>query len=773
MRRFVGILVAVVVLGVAGYLVWGALAKRSGTTTAQIPTVAAPCPQQDNMLALEGYAPGAGGTERLGQNGLGQLGSIVGGEAGATAGPTATAAANCRALAANIEQAFAAIDQAAKALPSAGYDETALGSTLSDADAIFAFVRDQIRTEAYAGAMRGGLGTLMSRGGNPIDKTLLLAELLATKGIGVRFVHATLSDADVAQIIGAVLGAPAPVKANARLEVPKSAAQALTGSTGDARSIAAQIAASLTKAGVAFATSDAGLRARWTSNLRDHWWLQAQENGNWVDLDPTLPSASAGSHLGPAPSDAPANQLPDASYVTIDIRILGDFTAPTGVTTQTLVEKQVRAADAYARPVVVQVGDPDATVANLTNSSAFVASISSGGNSSSSDSFQPDPSTGARLLRLRLKIETDRPGYPALIERRTIVDRSGAAGSGVDASWTPQRTACALTTTYDGLALSGSLDPAFAAAREVEAIHATHALLEYEINRQLDALPQDAYETYPIEVMHYLELDGLIRHDIKAQSPNRTRFYFDRPTLAFLHHALLLNGSQVIARSDFDIVDSAMDVTGTNVAQAVRDNIVRGVIDDAIEANVSFPKATTTTRTLFAAAARSGVPTVAVPASASPPALPPAAIAAATASLQRGAILATARAVSIGGEEHVGWWEVDPATGSTVGRLESGAGQALSEYLPTTGVALKANTIADAVGGFDACMFAGANTALANSNGNGLSMMSGCGSQVACEFTEGQAVGAFADFLYGSEAVNQLTDLDNDIWQLAERMCGG
>ena len=763
---------AVAVLGVAGYFAWGAFAKRMSAPTAHIPTVAAACPQQDDMLALEGYAPGAGGTEHLGQTGLGQLGSIAGGAAGATSAPTAVPSLNCRALAADVEETFRAIDQAAQVLPRDGYDEAARGTTLGNPDAIFAFVRDQVRTEAYAGAMRGGVGTLMNRSGSPADKTLLLAELLGTQGVGVRFVHATLADADVAQVIGTILEAPAPTKASTSSQLPADAAQLFTDDTNAARTIADQIVASLTSAGVTFASSDAAVRAKWSANLRDHWWLQAQEGGTWVDLDPTLSHAPAGSHLGPAPSADPADQLPTALYTTIDVRIIGDFVDQARATPKTLSEKQVRAADAYAQPIVVQLGDPDATVSNLASSRAFVASISAGGSTTSGDPFQPDPGTGAHLLRLRLEIETDRPGYPPLIERRTIVDRGVAGGTSVDASWTAKRTAYALTTTYDGLALSGELDPAFAAAREVEATHAAHALLVYAINRQLDALPQDADQTYPIEVMHYVELDGMVRHATEAQSANRTRFYFDRPVIAFVRHALLLKGTNVVAQNDFDVVDSAMDVTGTKVAAAVRDNVVRGVVADAIEANVSFPKASVTTRTLFAAANRSGVPTVAVLPSTSPPPLPPAAVAAATASLQRGAILAIARPVSLGAQEHVGWWEVDPATGSTVGRLESGAGQALSEYLPTTGVALKANTIANVVGGFDACMFADVNQALATSNGNGLDMASGCGQQVACDFFEGQAVGLFADFLYGSDLVNQLTDLDNQILQLGAKMCG-
>jgi transglutaminase-like putative cysteine protease len=747
-------------------------ANATSATSAQIPTVAAPCPEQDNMLALEGYAPGAGGAEHIGQKSGGLFGAIVQGGSGTTSEPSAEPASMCRALTQDVEDAFRAIDAAAQTLPSDGFDEAVRGRELADPGAIFAFVRDGVRTQAYGGAMRGGVGTLMNRGGSPTDKILLLAELLGTQGIPVRFVHAALSDADIARVIGAVLGAPAPVIASAAPRLPAGTIEKFTEGTTSAQPIADQIVAVLKSAAVTLAASDAGLRSRWSANVRDHWWLQAQQDGKWVDLDPTLSNTAAGSHLGPAPSDAPADQLSDTLYTTITFRITGDFADRGTVTTRPLAEQRVRAADAYAQPIVVQVGDPDASLETLAKSTSFVASVSGGGATSTSDPFQPDPDSGARLLRMRLEIETDRPGYPPLLARRSIIDRSAAGGTAVAERWDAKRTAYALTTTYDGLALSGELDPAFVASREIEATHAFHALLEYAINRRLDVLPRDANQIYPIEVMHYLALDSMVRHATEAESTNHTRFYFDRPAIAFMRHAMQLNGANVVARNEFDVVDDAMDATGANVNAAVRDNVLRGVLDDAIEANVSIPKGSITTRTLFAAAARSGIPIIALRPSASAAPLPPAAVAAATASLQRGAIVAIARSVSVGGKDHAAWWEVDPGSGSTIGRTESGAGQAMTEFVTQSGIALKANTLADVVGGFDTCMFADVNEALAKSNGKGLAMLSGCGQEVACEFAEGQAVGVFADWLYGSDVATNLSDLTNSILKLASKMCG-
>ncbi len=325
--------------------------------------------------------------------------------------------------------------------------------------------------------------------------------------------------------------------------------------------------------------------------------------------------------------------------------------------------------------------------------------------------------------------------------------------------------------TYHGLALAGDLDPAFTASREVEATHALHALLEYAINGHLGALPQQANQIYPLEVMHYLELADMVRHDAEAQSANHTRFYFDRPAIAFVRHAFLLKDGHARAQNDFDVVDDAMDATGANVSAAVRDNVVRGVVDDAIEANVLLPKGTVTTRTLFAIAARSGVPIVAVRPSASPPPLPRMALAAARASLERGPIVATARAISAGGGDHVGWWEVDSATGSTIGRLESGAGQALVEGSPNVGVALKASSIAEVVGGFDGCAFGAANEVLVSGSTDGKEMQK-CEGEVVCEYLEDQIVGQFAQFLYGEAWKAQEIELWNKALWLGKISCG-
>ena len=57
---------------------------------------------------------------------------------------------------------------------------------------IFDFVRNEIRTEHYAGAMKGALGTLRQRSGNDVDQASLLVALLRASGAGARYVHGVI-----------------------------------------------------------------------------------------------------------------------------------------------------------------------------------------------------------------------------------------------------------------------------------------------------------------------------------------------------------------------------------------------------------------------------------------------------------------------------------------------------------------------------------------------------------------------------------------------------
>jgi len=129
-----------------------------------------------------------------------------------------------------------------------------LTSLPSDWDAPFAFVQGAIRYVPYAGSVRGVAGTLESGGGNALDQALVLRDLLEARGVSARLVRGALQWIDAARL---VTGSTAPPQPQPDDPWP-----------------------------------------RWLEGAADHWWVQAERDGEWIDLDPSFVDAAAGEAVG-------------------------------------------------------------------------------------------------------------------------------------------------------------------------------------------------------------------------------------------------------------------------------------------------------------------------------------------------------------------------------------------------------------------------------------------------------------------------------------------
>ena len=74
----------------------------------------------------------------------------------------------------------------------------------------FQFVRDRIGFESYCGVLRGASGTLTSRAGNALDRSLLVADILKRKGIRTRFAVGRLDPSHAERLIARLFGAAKP-----------------------------------------------------------------------------------------------------------------------------------------------------------------------------------------------------------------------------------------------------------------------------------------------------------------------------------------------------------------------------------------------------------------------------------------------------------------------------------------------------------------------------------------------------------------------------------
>lgn len=221
------------------------------------------------------------------------------------------------------EQLFSAVEASLAELPRDRFDVSAVveqarasvGAGGDIVDALFAWVRDETGLSPYRGVLKGPAGVLMDRSGNSLDRALLLRELLLAAGEQAVLATAQLDAAALAQVAAAVRLAPRDTSTDAAQS--SALAQRLADELGaDAATTALRLGqaeqarrellerlwarADSQTAALAQALAPVLVAADPAELLIDHWWVQVQKGGAWVDLDPTLPGAAAGDTMTPA-----------------------------------------------------------------------------------------------------------------------------------------------------------------------------------------------------------------------------------------------------------------------------------------------------------------------------------------------------------------------------------------------------------------------------------------------------------------------------------------
>lgn len=629
-------------------------------------TVAAPCPspgQIDPLSGIEGWAPGAGEASKMGSGAQQQMGSSFGALGGSADTPSPTPTENtdksCQELSPALSSQLGKLADLRKQLPTTSYDVAAFAAALKTPDDAFSFVRDNIRTEAYAGILRGARGTLMSRAGSPADKALLLHDLLAAQSIQTRFVHASLTDEDAGKIVTAAT-TPATIDPKGMVSGP-NAKNGLNAGLTVADSQLAKARALLAAKGLQLATDGSKEIAGMRDAVRDHWWLQAQISGNWTDLDPSLVNATSGSHVGPAPTDQSVDAPPATLHHTIAIRLLSDAGGPAP---QIIAHAESTSDDAVEQPIVAQMNG-DIAVDDIRSQTSFVPAVSIGSTKDTEAAINPDGD--AKLKVLYLEVETTAPGGRPIVHRQVVVDRRSVDGTTIDPSWTPERTAYALTFAYRGIEQTGDIDPIYNIAMNIDATIRGAIAANYGMQHpDASGLPQDAISDYPYEAHRFFEYDQSTRYALQQRNAALT-WTFDRPMIALYEQTFDKRSDGLQLVQSFDIVDnSLLALANGNVASA--DNARRGIIDTSAESFlISGPGTHLDTATVFAAAKAAGK-TLTVRRDI------------ANANLDdRTVAIAPDTPVAVNGVKTIGWIEVNLDRGNVVGRTSTGAGQAAVE----------------------------------------------------------------------------------------------
>jgi hypothetical protein len=217
------------------------------------------------------------------------------------------------------------IDEARGRYSDADFDPDARAVALGPGIAKnFAFVRDEIRYEAYSGVLRGAYGTLTSRGGNSLDRSLLLARLLTQHGVQVRFAAGDLPRDAALKLYAHIFDGFDAFPLDGAAPPHSFLERLLTRASRDYAVIKAAL-------GPDHSGAAAKARERALSDITRHVWLQASIDGRWQDLDTSFGDAVPGKAY--CPPTQTSEQIPPDWYQQVALRVVAER-ADGGVVTQ-------------------------------------------------------------------------------------------------------------------------------------------------------------------------------------------------------------------------------------------------------------------------------------------------------------------------------------------------------------------------------------------------------------------------------------------------------
>ncbi len=316
----------------------------------------------------------------------------------------------------------------------------ALAATFDgDPERAFQFLRDRIGFDPYRGVLRGAAGTLIARAGSAADRSLLLAALLDAMGATTRFAFADLDEATAARLVTRSFEAP-----TGRIDGP-DAVQALDPQLLDAVAARAHRDHALLRTALDSAAGTLGTAPPHdaVADVAHHVWVQLERDGQWIDLDPSMPDADVGDTLFAAA--VTADVIPETEHASARIRVLAENLVDGVPQDLVALDQQLDAASASGATVLLSF-QPEAA--------SFVPS---GGNPPGA--YQPvlwvdgSPTVGAsipvlpsddpffgtgsdiRLTRLAIELTSEAPGRDPLVRERLLLDRIPPAVRAVG-SWT-------------------------------------------------------------------------------------------------------------------------------------------------------------------------------------------------------------------------------------------------------------------------------------------------------------------------------------------------
>lgn len=301
--------------------------------------------------------------------------------------------------------------------------------------AAFEFVRDEIRFDPYDGILRGIEGVLGGRGGNALERSILLKQLLEDMGFDVRLAHGTLTDDLAARLLEQALTprqsaldmGPLAILAGF---VPGMMVRLMSRAERDYAWVMAAAEADVRNARPVLI----GLAA-----VRQHVWVQANLDGNWTDLDSAFTDAGIGQRFAEPESFSKEPSARDHQVVTLSV--MAEAWHGKKLSSRPVLQRELTTADASTNRIYLTftpraAGTGSALAKAMGASTQFVPVLTVDGDATMGDalprisssatdsgSFLGASDSMPELTGLTLEVMTRSADGRQSVSRRTLLDR--------------------------------------------------------------------------------------------------------------------------------------------------------------------------------------------------------------------------------------------------------------------------------------------------------------------------------------------------------------
>jgi hypothetical protein len=612
-----------------------------------------------------------------------------------------------------------------------------------DPDQLRGWVQASTTWLPYRGVLRGATGVLMDRQGNSLDRAILLASLLEYAGHEVRLANGRLPDDAVAGLLPGLLASTVRqfetppdsgdgwALRNASLEygLDPSAMEASLGAQVTAMDsvmrilhvrVARQSRRLLAQVPHPQGDGDSLARAdQAAESLKDHWWVQVQQDGAWRDLELLDVPTPAADHV------AEPSALPDKLYHTLTVRLVAEEEEGGVRRLVPALEETVRPSAIPGRALALQIWPANmpaelhaeaqsrfglATQAQeerewvvaLTVADSSIASGVIGGGAAAGSRSARAPSgnpmgglggamaaaaapkaAGPEVTAAWIEYEVRAPGRPTRTWRRAVFDLVGpaarAAGRATPVAITDAQRlqrGLALIMHTEMLPITSEVAPEYGLHLIAQNALANTTLMRRVAVSDSGSLPdRDSLIALAAPGVSPLYALALARLDWSRVG---RWLYVDQIGLLTRHRHLSPAGDMVTVRGAVEIIARDLGVApGGPDAFTVR--LEQGVFDTNAEAMWWGGHGINNTADAFELGGDWAL--LGTPAAADQLAVHEDARARMREDLAAGLTLVAPRqAVSRGGDHFTGWWRIDPVTGAATGTPANGWAQCGSEY---------------------------------------------------------------------------------------------